>query len=77
MPEMSIYSQVSPDTRLIDKRPITFGGGFGTVAKAAKQYGIKYKEIDNCMEFTAPRSRLQIFVEKLHFSGNFYSKKPY
>ena len=72
--ELSVTSGVSLYFKLVDKRVKTAGIVFGTVEKVAKQYGIKIKnsETDNRLIFTAPRSRLQLFVEKLHFSGVHY-----
>ena len=59
------------DLELIDRRSGFRGLSLGTIENAAKQYGIKIrknKEYDG-HEFIAPTSRLQIFVEKLHFAG--------
>jgi len=76
LPEMSIYAKVSVNKMLSDFRPYTFGCTFGLVKDVCKQYGVKYRELENCVEFTAPKSRLQFFVEKLHFSRISYSTKP-
>jgi hypothetical protein len=59
------------DFQLIDRRPRHSGLDLGTIESAAKQYGVKIrknKDYDG-YEFIAPISRLQMFVEKLHFSG--------
>lgn len=75
--EISVYSQVSINKELIDVRVGLSGLSFGTVSNICQQYGIKYEKMDNCWKFTAPKYRLQMFVEKLHFALIPYSEKPY
>ena len=72
-----LYSQIDLDTDLIDVRTHSGGIFFGTVKDVCRQYGIKYKELDNCMQFSAPKTRLQHFIEKLHFSRKMYAYQPY
>ena len=72
--EISIYAKVSLNEQLRDSRPYTYGFKFGTIEEICKQYGIKYKQLENCIEFKAPRIRLQMFVEKLHFARIRYSE---
>ena len=74
-PELSIYSRVSLTTMLMDVRVGRWGQKFGNVAKICHQYGIKCVKHPNCIEFIAPKLRLQLFMEKLHFSKTGYSKK--
>jgi len=76
-PEIDIYAQVSLGRPLIDRRVPTYGLAFGTVESVAKNYGIKYQELENCIKFTAPKSRLQYFIEKLHFGMVPYNTKPF
>lgn len=59
---------VSPEQRLFDTRIPTRGLYFGTIEGVARQYGIKMTKEGNCLKFTAPKSRLQLFIEKLYFS---------
>ena len=68
-PTLSVWSGVSRSAVLIDMRLRTNGDVMGTVESVARQYGIKVEEKDSGLLFTAPKSRLQMFVEKLHFSG--------
>jgi len=72
-PEITIYIKTFLGKQLIDSRPRTFGSKFGTIENVCKQYGIKYKELPTCIAFSAPKTRLQLFVEKLHFSRIPYS----
>jgi len=72
-----IYAEVSLNQRLIDTRPISEGIVFGIVKDICRQYGIKYKQLDRYIEFFAPQSRMQHFIEKLHFSRAPYSNKPF
>jgi hypothetical protein len=65
---VKIISEVSDQTELIDKRLYHNFAKFGNVIDVARQYGVKFKKVKEGMEFSAPRSRLQMFVEKLHFS---------
>lgn len=66
--ELSVIVRANPQTVLIDRRVSTKGIVFGTVEGVAKQYGIKMQQIEGGLKLTGPKSRLQIFVEKLHFS---------
>jgi len=75
---ITVYSRVSLDRMLTDTRYFNIYNKFGIVKKVAKQYGIKVKTSNGYNEFSAPKSRMQLFVEKLHFSGVTYSEqKPY
>ena len=73
-PEMSIFSQVSLTRMLRDVRPGRYGDKFGRVLDVCRQYGIKYRKLENCIQFIAPKGRLQFFIEKLHFSRTPYSR---
>jgi len=67
--DLSIACNIGRNSRLIDMRIKTAGIVFGTVESVAKQYGIKIKDSGNRLIFSAPKDRLQVFIEKLHFSG--------
>ena len=54
---------------LIDKRRQSFGLRFGKIGDVARQYGITLEAVGSYWKCSAPKSRLQMFVEKLHFSG--------
>ena len=75
--EISIYAKVGLNSLLNDRRVGRNGLTFGKVKDICNQYGIKYKQLDNCIEFTAPKDRLQMFVEHLHFSLMSYSESPF
>ena len=72
-PEISIYSQVPLNRKLMDTRRDSFGIIFGKVTDVARQYGVKIEPMENCTKFSAPSLRIQLFIEKLHFSKTFYS----
>lgn len=74
-PETSIYSTVNLDKPLFDVRRRSFGLRFGNVKDLCQQYGVKFYPRNTCYEFVAPKPRLQMFAEKLHFAGVKYSKK--
>jgi len=77
MDEISIYSKIPLNKELMDRR-IGFNGlRFGLLKDVCRQYGIKYEILNNCIKYTAPKSRLQMFVEKLHFSLTPYSESQY
>ncbi len=63
------------DDLLIDVRIGKYGQKFGTVRDICKQYGIKCVDCGTYKEFSAPKTRIQLFMEKLHFSRTKYSKK--
>ena len=76
LPEVSIYSKVPLQAELFDsnrRNQMTFG----TVEGICKQYGIRFEKMDSCIKFTAPKTRLQYLVEKLHFARAGYSRNPY
>lgn len=75
--DMSVYSTVSLNQTLRDVRGRYGNFSFGTVENICKQYGIKYEKIGDGYKFSAPKLRLQIFIEKLHFSQTKYSRKPF
>jgi len=72
-----VYSNAPLNKKLMDLRPASFRQIFGTIENICRQYGIKHKNIGNCIEFSAPKSRLQLFIEKLHFSRTFYRHKKF
>lgn len=72
-----LYSQIGLETDLIDVRTHSGGIFFGTVKDVCRQYGIKHKQLDKCIEFSAPRKRIQMLIEKLHFSRQAYAYNPY
>lgn len=41
---------------------------FGTIGQVAKNLGISVKNANGGLIFTAPKGRIQMFAEKLHFS---------
>ena len=64
-----VFAQIAPNQLLRDVRLTRRFSVFGTVMTVARQYGIKFRPVDGGLEFIAPKSRMQMFVEKLHFSG--------
>jgi len=72
--ELSIICRATRDLTLVDRRIKSAGILFGTIESVAKQYGLKIKEDKGLLIFTAPKNRLQFFVEKLHFSGVYYEE---
>jgi len=71
--ELSVIVKAGRSYKLIDKRIRTNGIYFGTVEDVAKNLGVSLKDTEKGLEASAPKMRLQIFVEKLHFSGVRYS----
>jgi len=74
--QVSIYVNVSLDKKLMDTRLGHYGLVFGTIREICKQYGIAYEILPKCIKFTAPKNRLQLFVEKLHFAKVKHSRRP-
>jgi len=72
--DIKILVQVSDKTELIDQRLYYNFAKFGNIMDVARQYGIKSKKNRNGIEFSAPKSRMQMFVEKLHFSQIFFKE---
>jgi hypothetical protein len=67
--QISVIIERSKDFSLIDKRLRTSGINFGTIQEVAKNLGVTLKDTDKGLVASAPKMRMQIFVEKLHFSG--------
>ena len=63
-----IKSSESLSKVLTDKRLGRRGLVFGTLENVAKQYGVKIIDLGTYRVFSAPKNRLQVFAEKLHFS---------
>lgn len=73
MENISVYAKISINAFLIDKRLGRQGLVFGNIAQVAKQYGITIEIQGKILKFSAPKKRLQMFAEKLHFAGvNFW-----
>ena len=73
LPEVSIYSEISLQAELFDMNRRN-KMSYGTVEGICNQYGIKYEKLGKGTKFTAPKSRLQFLVTKLHFARCGYSK---
>jgi len=71
--DKKIYASVNLDQMLIDVRSYTYGLKFGTVRDICNQFGIKITAMQKgVLEFSAPKLRMQMFIEKLHFSRTRY-----
>ena len=70
-PDLVKISVVNKDINamLVDRRGWHWGQVMGTIASVAKQYGIEVQVKDKEIICSAPKSRMQMFVEKLHFAG--------
>ena len=66
--ELSIGTFHHPQSVLKDQRGASHGIIFGTIEGIAKQYGVKMSMKGQAYVYTAPKNRLQLFVEKLHFA---------
>lgn len=73
---IKIAVSATDKTKLVDKRLHRNFSVFGNIMDVARQYGIKNEtpELSKEIVFSAPKSRMQIFVEKLHFSGVNYKE---
>jgi hypothetical protein len=76
-PNLSVFSQIGLHFGLKDRRGDHPPLKFGTVEQVCRQYGIKYRQLSNCIEFYAPKLRMQCFIEKLHFARMPYSYSAY
>ena len=57
------------DTMMVDYRPRKDRQSLGTVRQCLAQYGLALKVKDGKAFLKAPRNRMQLFLEKLHYSG--------
>jgi len=74
-PIITIIVRIRLESMLRDTRYISYKHIFGTVKDVAKQYGIKASPQEGYIEFSAPKNRMQLFVEKLHFAGVPFAEK--
>lgn len=58
---------------LKDRRGATFGSSLGSLDTLSKQYGIEVEERNNFRFFSAPKRRMQIFIQHLHFGNVAYT----
>ena len=71
--DKKIYASIDLGKMLIDVRSYSYGLKFGTVRDICNQFGIKVTVMPNrVLEFSAPKLRMQMFIEKLHFSRTRY-----
>ena len=67
-PDITIIVTIGPRKMLTDMRLGKNFAKFGNVLDVARQYGVKAQVMPQGIQFSAPKSRMQMFVEKLHFS---------
>lgn len=65
---ISVYANVEPNCVLFDHRLGKVGIKFGTIEQICHQYGISLEKKSKCLVFSAPKLRLQMLIEKLHFA---------
>ena len=65
---ISVFARVSTTQVLRDMRLYHNFVLFGNIMNVARQYGIESIPVQDGIKFSAPKSRMQMFVEKLHFS---------
>lgn len=66
--ELIIFVPVDPRKSLVDMRVGRRYSKFGNIMDVARQHGVKATQHPNGIEFRAPKNRMQMFAEKLHFS---------
>jgi hypothetical protein len=66
---LSVIVSVNRYFDLFDRRIRSNGIYFGTVEDVARNLGVTLKETESGLMASAPKTRLQKFVERLHFSG--------
>ena len=64
----------NPQRELVDLRPGFAGLFMGSTKDVADQYGVEMNITEHGLICRAPKSRLQMFAEKLHFGGVTYSE---
>jgi hypothetical protein len=65
---VKIFAQVTVNAVLKDNRLHKRFSLFGNVLRVARQHGVEMRPFKDGIEFSAPKSRMQRFAEKLHFS---------
>ncbi len=69
---LTLCAAVKLDTLLKDIRIDGKKFVFGTVKALCKTFGVKVIQKSGYCEFSAPKNRLQLLLEKFHFSGTQY-----
>jgi len=72
--EITLVIRGTRSTKLIDRRIRTNGIVFGNVEEVSKNLGITLVDTEDGLMASAPKNRLQLFCEKLHFSGIKFSE---
>ena len=74
-PHETIYSRVPLERMLTDRRGrASFRFRFGTMRDLARHCGVQIEEKDGYNAFSAPKMKLQMFAEKLHFARVKYTE---
>ena len=69
-----IFASAFPDDNLKDTRYTHARMDIGTLSTLARQYGIQLTVVETGTVCVAPKKRMQIFVERLHFAGVRYQE---
>lgn len=72
MDNISLLIKANKNKLLTDRRLGRRGLVLGTVEGLAKQYGVTITDSNGYTILSAPKKRMQIIAEKLHFSGIAY-----
>jgi hypothetical protein len=76
LPNLKIYSKTSLNRTLRDQRNRKSNKFiFGTVRDVARHHGIVVSQENGYNTFSGTKSKLQMFAEKLHFSGVGFTEK--
>ena len=67
--QLSILMSCDRNTQLVDRRLRSNGIFFGNIEDVAKNLGITLTDTKEGLKASAPKVRLQIFSEKLHFAA--------
>jgi len=67
-PDLTLKTRAKLSNVLIDRRLRSFGVVFGTLEAVARQYGVRIEDNGDYRICFAPKNRLQLFAEKLHFA---------
>ena len=66
--EVTILVQASTAKHLTDFRYGRNFFKFGNIMNVARHYGIRVQPIEGGLKCSAPKTRIQMFAEKLHFA---------
>ena len=70
---ITVLCNYSVDRNLIDRRMNRYGSSLGSISTLSKQYGVEITKRGEYVFYSAPKRRMQMFIQNLHFANVSYT----